>query len=364
MTVWAAPPPPRARRPTPRRGPAGGARPPRARRARSGRGPRPPGGPPSARPCCPSPMKPIGLAHACAYTPRMLLGLLLVAVAAASWGTTGATMTLLSRDAGVSPLLVGWSRLAVAAPCLLLAAAGAARLGPRRSTRRALARARRPAALRRPRPGDGRLPGLLLPRGDAHRRRRRRAARDLLRPAADRGARRALPRRAAHARSCACRSEWRWPEPRCSWSARAGSARSRAASGWGHSWRSARGYLTPCTRWPPRGFWRASRRSRSPRSPSRWPRCSSPPRCSREPRARARARRGLAAAGLPGSGADRGGLRALHRGAHARARDRGRHRLAARAAHRHHPGPARLRRAPGRRSASPARSCSSPPSPS
>ena len=66
----------------------------------------------------------------------MLLGLLLIAVAAASWGTTGATMTLLSRDATVSPLLVGWSRLAIAAPCLLLAAAGAARLGPR-STRRA-----------------------------------------------------------------------------------------------------------------------------------------------------------------------------------------------------------------------------------
>jgi drug/metabolite transporter, DME family len=66
----------------------------------------------------------------------MLLGLLLIAVAAASWGTTGATMTLLSRDATVSPLLVGWSRLAIAAPCLLLAAAGAARLGPRSPTRR------------------------------------------------------------------------------------------------------------------------------------------------------------------------------------------------------------------------------------
>ena len=48
----------------------------------------------------------------------MLLGLILVAVAAVSWGTTGATMTLLSRDAAASPLLVGWSRLAVAAPVL------------------------------------------------------------------------------------------------------------------------------------------------------------------------------------------------------------------------------------------------------
>ena len=66
----------------------------------------------------------------------MLLGLLLIAVAAASWGTTGATMTLLARDATISPLLVGWSRLAIAAPCLLLAAAGAARLGGPHPTRR------------------------------------------------------------------------------------------------------------------------------------------------------------------------------------------------------------------------------------
>jgi DME family drug/metabolite transporter len=67
----------------------------------------------------------------------MLLGLLLIAVAAASWGTTGATMTLLSRDVTISPLLVGWSRLAIAAPCLLLAAAAAARLGAHHPTRRA-----------------------------------------------------------------------------------------------------------------------------------------------------------------------------------------------------------------------------------
>jgi DME family drug/metabolite transporter len=67
----------------------------------------------------------------------MLLGLLLIAVAAASWGTTGATMTLLSRDVTISPLLVGWSRLAIAAPCLLLAAAAAARLAAHHPTRRA-----------------------------------------------------------------------------------------------------------------------------------------------------------------------------------------------------------------------------------
>jgi DME family drug/metabolite transporter len=61
----------------------------------------------------------------------MLLGLVLIAIAAASWGTTGATMTLLSREAAVSPLLVGWSRLAIAAPVLLLAAAGVDRFGAR-----------------------------------------------------------------------------------------------------------------------------------------------------------------------------------------------------------------------------------------
>jgi DME family drug/metabolite transporter len=45
-------------------------------------------------------------------------------------------MTLLSREAAASPLLVGWSRLAIAAPVLGLAAAGAARFGPRHPARR------------------------------------------------------------------------------------------------------------------------------------------------------------------------------------------------------------------------------------
>jgi DME family drug/metabolite transporter len=63
----------------------------------------------------------------------MLVGLLLIGLAAVSWGTTGATMTLLARDAGASPLLVGWARLAVAAPCLLAASACAARRSPRPS---------------------------------------------------------------------------------------------------------------------------------------------------------------------------------------------------------------------------------------
>jgi DME family drug/metabolite transporter len=49
-------------------------------------------------------------------------GLLLICLAAISWGTTGATMTLLAREAEAGPLLVGFARMAVAAPCLLLAA--------------------------------------------------------------------------------------------------------------------------------------------------------------------------------------------------------------------------------------------------
>ena len=53
----------------------------------------------------------------------MLLGLVLVCLAAVSWGTTGSVMILLTRDGRPSPLLVGWARMAVAAPCLLVAIA-------------------------------------------------------------------------------------------------------------------------------------------------------------------------------------------------------------------------------------------------
>ena len=52
----------------------------------------------------------------------MLTGLVLIALAAISWGTTGATMTLLARHAAADPLLVGFVRLAIAAPFLLGAA--------------------------------------------------------------------------------------------------------------------------------------------------------------------------------------------------------------------------------------------------
>lgn len=53
----------------------------------------------------------------------MLLGFVLVCLAAVSWGTTGSVMALLAREGTPSPLLVGWARMAGAAPCLLLAIA-------------------------------------------------------------------------------------------------------------------------------------------------------------------------------------------------------------------------------------------------
>lgn len=73
----------------------------------------------------------------------MLVGLVLVCLAAVSWGTTGSAMTLLAMEGTPSPLLVGWARMAVAAPCLLLATAlvrPGARGGwrPRDSTKAAL----------------------------------------------------------------------------------------------------------------------------------------------------------------------------------------------------------------------------------
>jgi len=75
----------------------------------------------------------------------MLIGLLLIALASISWGTTGATMTLLMRDGAVGPLLVGWVRLAVAAVCLVLGVALTHRFAPHR------------AVMSRLRTGDDRL---------------------------------------------------------------------------------------------------------------------------------------------------------------------------------------------------------------
>jgi DME family drug/metabolite transporter len=77
----------------------------------------------------------------------MLLGLLLIALAAISWGTTGATMAVLSRETGLGPLLVGATRVAVAAPCLALAAAAAAWLRPARGVAPVPLPSRRAAAL-------------------------------------------------------------------------------------------------------------------------------------------------------------------------------------------------------------------------
>jgi len=49
----------------------------------------------------------------------VLAGVLLIALASVSWGTTGSVSTLLATRAGVEPLLVGAARMAVAAPLLL-----------------------------------------------------------------------------------------------------------------------------------------------------------------------------------------------------------------------------------------------------
>src|SRR4029453_557050 len=53
--------------------------------------------------------------------PRTVGGLVLIALAAISWGTSGSVMTVLAERASASPLLVGVARLWVAAVFLLLA---------------------------------------------------------------------------------------------------------------------------------------------------------------------------------------------------------------------------------------------------
>jgi len=69
----------------------------------------------------------------------VLTGLVLIALAAISWGTTGVTMTLLARGAAAEPLLVGFVRLAIAAPFLLGAALVSTRDWRVSATRDALA---------------------------------------------------------------------------------------------------------------------------------------------------------------------------------------------------------------------------------
>jgi drug/metabolite transporter, DME family len=51
-------------------------------------------------------------------SPRRLLGIVLIALAATSWGTTGTATTFLVRDTAMSPLVIGVARLAVAAVVL------------------------------------------------------------------------------------------------------------------------------------------------------------------------------------------------------------------------------------------------------
>ena len=50
----------------------------------------------------------------------MQLSLLLICLAAISWGTTGTSLVLLSRMAEIHPMVVGFWRMALAAPLLLL----------------------------------------------------------------------------------------------------------------------------------------------------------------------------------------------------------------------------------------------------
>src|SRR5215470_14532986 len=57
-----------------------------------------------------------------ASSPARLRGLALIALAAVSWGTTGAVTTLLVRHAGARPLVVGASRMVVGAMLLVVAA--------------------------------------------------------------------------------------------------------------------------------------------------------------------------------------------------------------------------------------------------
>ena len=65
--------------------------------------------------------------HRARQAPRTVIGLVLIALAAISWGTSGSVMTVLAERAAASPLLVGVARLWIAAIFLLLATAVTAR---------------------------------------------------------------------------------------------------------------------------------------------------------------------------------------------------------------------------------------------
>jgi DME family drug/metabolite transporter len=65
--------------------------------------------------------------HRARQAPRTVVGLVLIALAAISWGTSGSVMTVLAERAAASPLLVGVARLWIAAIFLLVATAMTAR---------------------------------------------------------------------------------------------------------------------------------------------------------------------------------------------------------------------------------------------
>src|SRR5207245_4991302 len=65
--------------------------------------------------------------HRARQAPRTVGGLVLIALAAVSWGTSGSVMTVLAERAAASPLLVGVARLWLAAVLVLLAASVTAR---------------------------------------------------------------------------------------------------------------------------------------------------------------------------------------------------------------------------------------------
>ena len=80
----------------------------------------------------------IGMLRAVVYRG---MGALLIVLAAVTWGTTGATMKLVAAGSPMSPLIVGFLRVAIAAPCLWLTArwlGGPIRIASRRDWTRLL----------------------------------------------------------------------------------------------------------------------------------------------------------------------------------------------------------------------------------
>src|SRR5256886_16430210 len=64
--------------------------------------------------------------HRARQAPRTVAGLVLIALAAISWGTSGSVMTVLAERAAASPLLVGVARLWLARVLPVPATAGPA----------------------------------------------------------------------------------------------------------------------------------------------------------------------------------------------------------------------------------------------